>query len=117
MPLRLLLADDDAAFRDQLTTLLGELAPDAEVVASVPDGHTAVAEAMRHSPSVVVIDYAMPGPSGGHAAAVIRQALPGARIVILSGLDPGELLDLPGDVRVVRKGAGMEQALAAALAG
>jgi DNA-binding NarL/FixJ family response regulator len=112
---RLLLADDDPAFRDQLTVLLADLAPDAEIVASVPDGHTAVAEAMRHSPSIVVIDYAMPGPNGGHAAAVIRQALPGARIVILSGLEPDELSDLPGDVHVVRKGAGMEEALADAL--
>jgi DNA-binding NarL/FixJ family response regulator len=117
MAQRLLLVDDDAAFRERLTVLLGDLAPDAEIVASVPDGHTAVAEAMRHSPEIVVIDYAMPGPNGGHAAAVIRQALPRARIVILSGLAPEELGDLPGDVRVVRKGAGMEQALADALAG
>ena len=115
MQKRLLVADDDAAFLEQLTGLLGELVPDGEIVAAVPDGHTAVAAAMVHSPSIVVIDYAMPGPDGGHAAAVIRQALPDARIVILSGLDPDELGDLPGDVRVVRKGAGMERALADAL--
>jgi CheY-like chemotaxis protein len=112
---RVLLADDDAAFREQLTTLLGELVPDGEIVAAVPDGHTAVAAAMTHSPSIVVIDYAMPGPDGGHAAAVIRQALPDARIVILSALDPEELANLPGDVRIVRKGAGMERALADAI--
>ena len=64
MQKRLLLADDDAAFREQLTTLLGELVPDGEIVATVADGHAAVAEAMAHSPSIVVIDYAMPGPDG-----------------------------------------------------
>jgi DNA-binding NarL/FixJ family response regulator len=116
MEKRLLLADDDAAFREQLTTLLGDLLPDAEIIAAVPDGHTAVAAAMLHAPTIVVIDYSMPGPNGGHAAAVIRQALPDARIVILSGLDPDELEQLPGDVRIVRKGAGMEDALADALA-
>lgn len=115
MSQRLLLADDDAAFREQLATLLGQLLPDAEIVAAVPDGHTAVAAAMAHSPTIVVIDYAMPGPDGGHAAAVIRQALPGARIVILSGLEPGELGDVPAGVCIVRKGAGMERALADAL--
>lgn len=115
MQKRLLLADDDAAFREQLTTLLGDLVPDGEIVAAVGDGHGAVAAAMAHSPSIVVIDYAMPGPDGAHAAAVIRQALPDARIVILSGLEPGELENLPGDVHIVRKGAGMERALADAL--
>jgi DNA-binding NarL/FixJ family response regulator len=115
MSQRLLLADDDAAFREQLAALLPDLLPDVEIVAAVDDGHEAVAAAMRHSPSVVLIDYAMPGPDGGHAAAVIRQALPDARIVILSGLDPEELRGLPGDVKVVRKGAGMEQALADAI--
>lgn len=115
MPPRVLLADDDAAFREQLAELVGELVPDGEIVATAADGHTAVAAAMKHSPTVVLIDYAMPGPNGGHAASVIRQALPGTRIVILSGLEPDELDDIPGDVKVVRKGAGMERALADAL--
>jgi len=116
MTTRLLLADDNDAFREQLAALLHDLVPDGEIVAAVADGHAAVAAAMKHSPAVVLIDYAMPGPNGGHAASVIRQALPGTRIVILSGLEPDELGDIPGDVHVVRKGAGMEQALADALA-
>jgi DNA-binding NarL/FixJ family response regulator len=115
VPPRLLIADDDSAFLEQLRELVERVCPDAEIVASVPDGHTAVAAAMTHAPSVVLIDYAMPGPDGAHAAAVIRQALPRARIVILSGLDPSELVNLPGDVAVVRKGAGLEDALADAL--
>lgn len=115
MPPRLLLVDDDAAFSVRLAELLPALVPDVEIVATVHDGHEAVAAAMRLAPSVVLMDYAMPGPTGGHAAAVIRQALPDARIVILSGADPEDLAGLPGDVTVVRKGAGMEQALADAI--
>jgi YesN/AraC family two-component response regulator len=111
-----LLADDDDAFRDQLAALIADRFPDLEIVASVADGHDAVACAMEHSPSVVLIDYAMPGPNGGHAAAVIRQALPATRIVILSGLDETELGDVPGDLPVVRKGAGMDERLVALLA-
>jgi DNA-binding NarL/FixJ family response regulator len=111
-----LLADDDAAFRDQLATLIAERFPQLTLVGSVADGHEAVACAMEHSPAVVLIDYAMPGPNGGHAAAVIRQALPATRVIILSGLDDADLADVPGDVEVVRKGAGMDDALASILA-
>lgn len=110
-----LLADDDAAFRDQLATLIADRFPGLTLVASVADGHEAVACAMDHSPALVLIDYAMPGPNGGHAAAVIRQALPATRVIILSGLDDTDLADVPGDVEVVRKGVGMGDALAAIL--
>jgi CheY-like chemotaxis protein len=113
---RLLLADDDPAFRRQLEELIAARLPDLELVASVSDGHEAVAAAMAHSPSVVVIDYSMPGPSGGHAAAVIQQALPGTRIVVVSGLPVEEVAELPPNVVLVRKGAGIERELIDALA-
>lgn len=113
---RVLLADDDPAFRRQLEELLLSSVPDAELVASVGDGHQAVAAALAHSPALVVIDYSMPGPNGGHAAAVIQQALPGTRIVVVSGLPAEDVVDLPDDVRLVRKGAAFERDLAAALA-
>src|SRR5699024_3083813 len=113
---RLLLVDDDASFRAQLETLLADNLPDVEVVGSVADAHSAVAEAMRSSPEIVLIDYAMPGPHGAHAAAVIRQALPGTRVLILSGLDREALVDLPEGVDVIAKGAGLESRLVAALA-
>jgi DNA-binding NarL/FixJ family response regulator len=112
---RVLLADDDAAFREQLAAILEQNLTGVEVVASVGDGHQAVAAALSHSPSVAVIDYAMPGPSGGHAAAVIQQALPEATVNVVSGLPPEEVGDLPRDVRLVHKGAALERELLAAL--
>lgn len=112
---RILLADDDAAFREQLAAILDRNLTDVDVVASVADGHEAVAAAMSRSPAVAVIDYAMPGPSGGHAAAVIQQALPEATVIVVSGLPPEEVVDLPQDVQLVRKGAYLERDLLAAL--
>jgi two-component system, NarL family, response regulator DesR len=112
---RILLADDDVAFREQLAEVVNARVPDANIVASVGDGHEAVAAAMRHSPALVLIDYEMPGPNGGHAAAVIMQALPDARVVILSGLPRDQLFDVPDDVPVVAKGAAMEDDLMIAL--
>jgi DNA-binding NarL/FixJ family response regulator len=112
---RVLLVDDDDAFREQLAVLLRRVAPDAVVVASVADGHSAVAAAMKHAPTIVLIDYGMPGPTGAHAATVIRQALPQARVVIVSGADQSELAAVPDEFEVVQKGAGLEEALLAAL--
>jgi DNA-binding NarL/FixJ family response regulator len=109
--LRVLLADDDPTFREQLALQLGER-DDLEIVASVGDGHQAVAQAMAHGPDVVLIDYAMPGPDGGHAAAVIRQALPEARVVILTGREAAELVNMPPDIEVVRKDDRLESELA-----
>jgi DNA-binding NarL/FixJ family response regulator len=113
---RVLLADDDPAFREQLAAILRLHLRDVELVASVGDGHEAVAAAMSHSPAVAVIDYAMPGPSGGHAAAVIQQALPETTVIVVSGLPPEEVGGLPRDVHLVRKGAMLEQELLAVLA-
>ncbi len=113
---RVLLADDDEAFREQLAELVRRHVPGALIVASVGDGHRAVAAALAHSPSLVVIDYGMPGPNGAHAAAVIQQALPGARVLVVSGRPAEELADLPDGVAVLRKGAQLERELAAAVA-
>jgi DNA-binding NarL/FixJ family response regulator len=113
---RVLLADDDPSFREQLAAILHANLDDVEVVASVAGGHEAVAAAMAHSPTAAVIDYAMPGPTGGHAAAVIQQALPEATVIVVSGLPPEEIVDLPRDVVLVRKGATLERELLAALA-
>jgi DNA-binding NarL/FixJ family response regulator len=109
-------ADDDPAFRSQLEELLAANVPNLEIVASVGDGHEAVAAALEHHPMLVVIDYTMPGPNGAHAAAVIQQALPESRVIVVSGRPRAELDDLPPGVAFVRKGAEMERDLAAALA-
>lgn len=113
---RVLLADDDAAFRESLAATLEERVPGVEIIASVGDGHTAVAAAMDSAPDLVLIDYSMPGPNGGHAASVIRQALPKTEVVILTGVATAELDDVSDDVEVVQKGAGMEDALVGVLA-
>jgi DNA-binding NarL/FixJ family response regulator len=108
---RVLLADDDAAFRAQLAATLEDRVPGVEIVGSVGDGHSAVVSAMDLAPDLVLIDYSMPGPNGGHAASVIRQALPETQVVILSGVPESEMDDVADAVEVVTKGAGMEDAV------
>jgi DNA-binding NarL/FixJ family response regulator len=113
---RVLLADDDAPLRAQLAATLEDRVPGADVVGSVGDGHSAVAAALDHlAPDLVLIDYSMPGPNGGHAASVIRQALPETEVVILSGVPASEMDDVAEGVEVVPKGAGMEAAVVAVI--
>ena len=67
-------------------------APDLEVVGAVADG-TALVERFRAlAPDVVVTDHRMPGLNGLEALAEIRAIDPGAKVILLSGFDDGQLV-------------------------
>jgi two-component system response regulator DesR len=81
--IRVLLAEDQGMMRGALTTLLG-LEEDLEVVAAVGRGDEVVAAAREHRADVAVLDIEMPGRSGLDAAAELRAALPGCRVLIVT---------------------------------
>ncbi|WP_037573167.1 response regulator transcription factor [Phaeacidiphilus oryzae] len=81
--IRLLLAEDQAMVREALAALLG-LEGDIEVVAQVSRGDEVVDAAKAGSVDVALLDIEMPGMTGIEAAARLREALPGCRIVILT---------------------------------
>lgn len=78
-----MLAEDQGMMRGALARLL-DLEPDIEVVAQVERGDAVVAAALAHHPDVALLDIEMPGLSGLDAAAELRTALPGCRVVILT---------------------------------
>ncbi|MCZ4098151.1 MULTISPECIES: response regulator transcription factor [Streptomyces] len=80
---RVLLADDQSMVREALATLLG-LEDDIEVVAQVARGDEVLAAARAYAPDVALLDIEMPGLTGIEAAAQLRKALPGIRIVIVT---------------------------------
>ncbi|MCX5011896.1 MULTISPECIES: response regulator transcription factor [unclassified Streptomyces] len=82
-PIRILLAEDQSMVREALAALLG-LEPDIEVLAQVARGDEVVAAARAHDVNVALLDIEMPGMTGIEAAAALRDALPGIRIVILT---------------------------------
>jgi DNA-binding NarL/FixJ family response regulator len=81
--LRVLLADDHAAIRKRVRSIL-EQHPGFEVVAEVPDGAQAVEEAKKLEPDVVVLNVNMPILNGLEAAREIKTRFPQSAIVILS---------------------------------
>jgi DNA-binding NarL/FixJ family response regulator len=82
-PVRLLIVDDHPVVRQGLRTFLGTR-PDFEVVGEAGDGETAVAEAARLRPDVILMDLVMPGVDGLEAIGRIRATDPGARILVLT---------------------------------
>ncbi len=78
-----LLADDNRLFRKGLRKLL-EADSTIEVVGEAVNGRQAVAMTRKLRPAVVIMDISMPGLNGLDATHQIRQAIPDAKVLILS---------------------------------
>jgi DNA-binding NarL/FixJ family response regulator len=86
MPIRVLVADDQAMVRSGFAMIL-DSQPDIEVVGEAEDGERAVAETARLGPDVVVMDIQMPKLDGVSATrAVTRQANP-TRVLVVTTFD------------------------------
>ena len=78
-----LLADDHPVVREGLRALL-EREDDIAVIGEAHNGREAVQMTKKLMPAVVVMDIAMPLLNGVEATRQILEAIPSARIVILS---------------------------------
>jgi DNA-binding NarL/FixJ family response regulator len=86
MPLRLLIADDDALARALIEAIV-ERDRDVELVGSAEDAERAIELAGEHQPDVAVLDWVMPGGGGEVAAREILARSPGTKIVALTSPD------------------------------
>ena len=84
MSIKVLIADDVVEMRDLLRLAMTRHGG-FEVVAEAGDGRTAIELAGLHKPDVVLLDLAMPDMDGLEAIPLIHRALPGVRILVLSG--------------------------------
>ena len=80
---RVLLADDHETVREGLKLLL-ESQPDIEVIGEAANGQTAVDEARRLQPHVVVMDVSMPEMNGLAATRALTEAGAPVAVVALS---------------------------------
>jgi DNA-binding NarL/FixJ family response regulator len=84
--IRVLVVDDHALYRRGLRTVLA-LEEGIEVVAEAADGVEAVRQAEETMPDVVVMDIGMPKRGGIDACRLIKQQVPSALILMLTGSD------------------------------
>jgi PAS domain S-box-containing protein len=104
--LRVLLVDDHRVLREGLGGLL-RLEPDLAVVGEAADGPSAIEQATRLRPDVIVMDVNLGEMSGVEATRAIRAVLPDVRVVGLSmHVDPdvAEAMRAAGAAAYVTKG-------------
>ena len=82
MTIRLMLADDHRMLREGLSRSMREEGFD--VVAEARNGAEAVQLATQVKPEVILMDVTMPELDGVEACRQIREAMPGARVVMLT---------------------------------
>jgi DNA-binding NarL/FixJ family response regulator len=85
-PTRVLVVDDQELFRRGLTMLL-RAEEGIEVVGEAGDGVEGVALAASTAPDVVLLDIRMPKRSGIEACQEIKEAVPAAKIIMLTSSD------------------------------
>src|SRR6266536_2387997 len=87
-PIRILIADDHAIFRDGLRRLLATQ-EDFQVVAEASDGKEAIALATELKPDVLLLDLAMPRVPGMEVLRELaRQELPLRTILLTAAIQP-----------------------------
>src|ERR1051325_9674934 len=87
-PIRLIIADDHAIFRDGLRRLLATQ-PDFQVIGEASDGKEAIALAQSLKPDVLLLDLAMPRVPGMEVLRELsRQETPVRTILLTAAIQP-----------------------------
>jgi DNA-binding NarL/FixJ family response regulator len=81
--IRVLIADDSAVFLAAMREVV-LATPGFEAVAEATSGEAAVVAAERMRPDLVLLDVRMPGIGGAEASNRIRDAVPGAVVVMVT---------------------------------
>lgn len=79
--IRVLIADDHRDFRKVVHDFLSRL-PNVAIVGEACDGDEAVAQVMKLSPDVVLMDIKMPHKNGLEATRIIKDRWPATKVVI-----------------------------------
>lgn len=89
--IKLLLVDDQTAYRQGLAELLS-IEADLNVVGQAENGQRAIALTQAHQPDVILMDVRMPVCNGVEATRMIHERYPWIRILVLSTFDEDEYI-------------------------
>jgi DNA-binding NarL/FixJ family response regulator len=78
----ILIVDDDASIRSIIRTFVE--ADGYRVCGEAADGIEAIERAKELQPELILLDLSMPRLNGAEAAGILRQEMPGARIVLFT---------------------------------
>jgi len=90
-PIRVLIADDHALFREGLHAILKSV-PDIEIVGEAGTGQEALTLASDLTPDVILMDIQMPDLNGVEASQRILKTQPGIGIIIVTMLEDDDSL-------------------------
>lgn len=89
MSIRVLLVDDQALFREGLSTILS-VQDEIEVVGEAENGQEALQTAAQLNPDVVLMDVRMPVLDGVAATRQFQERFPSIRVLLLTTFDDDE---------------------------
>jgi DNA-binding NarL/FixJ family response regulator len=84
MPMRILIADDQAKVRFALRVLL-EHQPDLEIVGEAANAQDLLAQVKIVHPDLVLLAWELPGPCADYLPPSLKEACPGLAVIALSG--------------------------------
>lgn len=85
-PIRILIVDDQALFREGLHTLLS-VQPSFEVIGEAGNGEEAIQQALSQRPDVILMDLRMPIMDGATATRRLHTLLPECHVIVLTTFD------------------------------
>lgn len=95
MPVRVLIAEDDAQLRNLLALVVGRIGLEAETAA---DGVEALAKLRQNDYSLLLLDLMMPRLSGYELIAAMKEFPKRPAVVVLTAMTTERFLDLDPDV-------------------
>src|SRR5206468_571100 len=82
-PIRVLIADDHAFYREGVRTMLSSV-PETEVIGEAGTGDEVITLALTLQPDVILMDLKMPGPNGIEATRRILHSSPRMGVLVIT---------------------------------
>ena len=87
--IKILIVDDDSRFRRLIKGMFSR-EPEIDVIGEAENGQEAILKARELRPDLVLMDVRMPGMNGLEATRLLKNEMPGLKVIMLSIYDMDE---------------------------